>query len=71
MDAGECLYKYFDEWLECKEREGQAQSIYGTTGLIAVISYIDYIKEKVDASRNSNRECDQRTQPYYRKSGIE
>ena len=61
MDAGECLYRYFDEWLECKEREGQSQSIYGTTGLIAVISYIDYIKEKVDANRNRNRECDQRT----------
>jgi hypothetical protein len=60
MDAGECLYKYFDEWLACKEREGQAQNIYGTTGLIAVISYIDYIKEKVNANRNRNRECDQR-----------
>jgi hypothetical protein len=61
MDAGECLYKYFDEWLECKEREGQVKNIYGTTGLIAIISFIDYIKEKVDASRNRNRECDQRT----------
>ena len=68
MDAGECLYKHFDEWLECKQREGQ--NIYGVTGLIAVINFIDYMKEKLNASSNINDERNQRTQLYYRKSRV-
>lgn len=66
MDVGECLYKHFDEWLECKQREGQ--NIYGVTGLVAVINFIDYMKEKLDENNHINRKGDQRTQPYYRKS---
>lgn len=68
MDTNECLYRCFDEWLEIKEKEGYT---CGVNGLIAVISFIDYIKEKIDANNNTNGKGDQRDQTHYGRTRLE
>jgi ribosomal 30S subunit maturation factor RimM len=71
MDTNECLYRCFDEWVQLKEKEGYVKNVCGVNGLIAVISFIDYIKEKIDANNNIDRQSNQRDQTHYGRTRLE
>lgn len=52
------LDNFFNEWIEEKDRTA-VMDIYGLTGRMAIVDFINFIKDKLDD--NCNRESDNRT----------
>lgn len=56
------LDDYFDEWITDKEVDNSINNVYGQSGLIAIVNFILFIKEK--ENDNSYRKSNQRDQTY-------
>jgi hypothetical protein len=63
MDFDKC----FEMWMEEKEEINAIKNVYGMNGVMAVISFVDFLKEKYD---NTNRESDQRDKTHCSGSGF-
>nr|NIQ13922.1 hypothetical protein [Candidatus Dadabacteria bacterium] len=68
MDA-KLLDEYFDEWIEDKEKTNCINGVYGQCGLMAIMNFILFVKDKEYGSSISYRESCQRDQANY--SGAE
>jgi methionine salvage enolase-phosphatase E1 len=75
MDAKH-LDGYFDAWFRDKQETNSIQNVYGQTGLMAIVNFINFIKEKENVN-HSHREGSQRNQKNYcrtvldtRQSGV-
>lgn len=38
------LSRYFDEWFAEKEKYNLIKTVYGTTGLMAVVDFMEFVK---------------------------
>ena len=62
------LDKYFDEWIEDKSVINSINNVYGQTGLLAIVSFINFVKGK--EYDYSDRESNCRNQTHYAGTGF-
>lgn len=63
MDAKR-LDDYFDKWISDKEAINAINNVYGQSGLMAIVNFILYVKDK-EYECNSYRKSNQRNQADY------
>jgi len=60
-----CLDNYFENWIAEKESINCINNVYGQAGLMAIVNFIQFIKEKENANNYSYRKSGSGNQADY------